>query len=83
VEFHGERDFDQGTYVSRNRKGEIEKCDLLSLSIGIVSTKMRKIESYAQLASIASDIKKSAKMQRGFSIVRDRRIMAHYRAINS
>jgi hypothetical protein len=44
------------------------------LSIGIVSTEVYKIDSYAQLASIATDVKKAAKMKRGASIIRDRRM---------
>ena len=76
-EFHGIRDFEKGFYPSINRKGEKEKFDLLSLSIGIVSTEVSKIDSYAQLASIATEVKKLAKMQTGPAIIRDRRISAH------
>jgi hypothetical protein len=38
---------------------------------------MRKIDSYAQLASVAAEVKKLAKMQKGSSIIRERRIIAH------
>lgn len=76
-ELHGTRDFEKGFYTSINRKGEKEKFDLLSLSIGIVSTEVSKIDSYAQLASIATEVKKLAKMQKGPAIIKDRRISAH------
>ena len=72
-EFHGE-DYRRGFYVSANRKGEPEQFSLLSLSIGIVSTEVCRIESYAQLASIATEVKKAAKSRNGSSIVRDRRM---------
>jgi hypothetical protein len=47
----------------------------LALSIGIVNTEVIKIESYSQLASIACEVKKAAKLQPGSSIARDRRLM--------
>ncbi|MBI3593250.1 MAG: GGDEF domain-containing protein, partial [Nitrospirae bacterium] len=74
-ELHGAEDYKKGAYVSKNRKGEEETFSLLSLSIGIVSTEVYKIESYAQLASIATEVKKAAKMRNGSSIERDRRRM--------
>ncbi len=72
-EFHGPDDFRAGRYNARNRGGELEQFALLSLSIGIVSTDVCRIESYPQLASLATEVKKMAKMRPGFSIVRDRR----------
>jgi len=74
-ELHGMEDYKTGTYISKNRKGDKETFGLLSLSIGIVSTEIYKIESYAQLASIAMEVKKAAKAITGSSIVRDRRMM--------
>ncbi len=74
-EYHGREDFGRGSYKSQNRKGEVEEFDLLSLSIAIVSTEVNKFGSYAELASLASEIKKLAKKQKGFSIVRDRRLL--------
>jgi hypothetical protein len=75
AEYHGTEDFARGSYNSQNRKGEREEFDLLSLSIAIVSTEVNKFSSYAELASLASEIKKLAKKQKGFSIVRDRRLL--------
>lgn len=59
-EFHGE-DFNKSYYVSKNRKGTKEVFPLLSLSCAIVSTEVHIINSYAQLASIAAEIKAEAK----------------------
>lgn len=77
--FHAIEDYNRGYYVSKNRKNEEEIFNLLSLSIGIVSTEVHKIKSFAQLASIATEVKKAAKMQSAAtghsSIVRDRRLM--------
>ncbi|WP_333654859.1 GGDEF domain-containing protein [Dissulfurispira sp.] len=77
--FHKMEDYNRGCYVSKNRKNEEETFNLLSLSIGIVSTEVHKIKSFAQLASIATEVKKAAKMKSASicrsSIVRDRRLM--------
>lgn len=75
TDFHGEEDRRRGNYRARNRRGEIEDFQLLSLSIGIVSTEVNKIDSYPQLASLATEVKKKAKMQTGSSIARDRRLL--------
>ncbi|MBU4490951.1 MAG: EAL and GGDEF domain-containing protein [Euryarchaeota archaeon] len=76
---HDTEDHDKGYYVSKNRRDEEETFNLLSISIGIVSSEVHKIKSFAQLASIATEVKKAAKMQsasrKGSSIVRDRRLM--------
>ncbi|HAK88122.1 MAG: hypothetical protein A2077_02885 [Nitrospirae bacterium GWC2_46_6] len=79
VEFHGLEDCEKGRYASRNRKDEEETFSLLSVSIGIVSTEVYAIGSFAQLASIATEVKKAAKMKAnrngGSAVVRDRRLM--------
>jgi len=78
-EFHGIDDYKNGFYQSKNRKGEDESFNLLSISIGIVSTEVHRIYSYAQLASLAAEVKHVAKthsdLKSGSSIVRDRRLM--------
>lgn len=59
-EFHGD-DFITGYYIAKNRKGEEEVFALLSLSCAIVSNETRLITSYAQLASIAAEVKAETK----------------------
>ncbi len=61
TKLHYPEDIERGYYISKNRKGEVEKFNLLSLSIGIVSTGERQINSYAHIASIASEVKAAAK----------------------
>lgn len=74
--FHGE-DFIKGYYKSKNRKEEEEVFRLLSLTCATVSTKKRKITSYAHLASISSEVKaeakRLAKLEGGSVIFFDRR----------
>jgi diguanylate cyclase (GGDEF)-like protein len=73
--FHDGEDYQAASFTGVNRRGAMEKFGLLSLSIGIVSTEVTSISSYSQLASIACEVKKAAKMQPGFSIIRDRRLL--------
>lgn len=71
--FHTESELANFCYRSRDRKGG-EKCfPLLSLSIAIVSTEKRHFYSYAEMASVASGLKKKAKETAGSIVVRDRR----------
>jgi len=72
--FHGEKDFENGSYTAINRKSEPETFSLLSISIGIVNTLLTPVSSYAQLASLSTEVKKSAKKQQGSSIVINRRM---------
>jgi GGDEF domain-containing protein len=71
--FHGGKDFFAGCYSAVNRKGEEETFGLLSLSIGIVNTRLTPVTSYAQLASISTEVKKAAKKLPGSSVVINRR----------
>ena len=72
--FHGETDFSAGRYSAINRKGERETFGLISISIGIVNTRLTPVGSYAQLASISTEVKKAAKRLPGSSVVINRRI---------
>jgi len=72
--FHGEDDYSAGCYSAVNRKGEQETFGLLSLSIGIVNTRLTPVSSYAQLASISTEVKKAAKKLPGSSVVINRRM---------
>lgn len=74
VRFHTEEENRQGYYFSTDRSGNRQQFGLLSLSIGIVSTEIHHIKSFAEVSSIASDLKKRAKEIPGSVVVRDRRI---------
>jgi diguanylate cyclase (GGDEF)-like protein/PAS domain S-box-containing protein len=66
---HGSNDYVKGSYTSFNRKSELETFSLLSLSTAIITTGQLRISSYAQLASMASEVKKIAKKVKGSSVV--------------
>jgi diguanylate cyclase (GGDEF)-like protein len=74
--FHTEEENRQGYYLSTDRSGNRQQFGLLSLSIGIVSTEIHHIKSFAEVSSIASDLKKRAKEIPGSVVVRDRRSAA-------
>ncbi len=71
--FHTEEECKNGFYCSIDRHGKQDKFGLLSLSIGIVSTEIHHIASFAEVSSLASDLKKRAKKIEGSVIIRDRR----------
>lgn len=77
-ELHGEEDTQKGYYIAKNRKGETETFPLLSIAIAIISTEVTRITSYAQLASVAAEVKKCAKQmsyeKKQSAICRDRRL---------
>ena len=71
--FHTPEECRLGHYSSRDRQGSERRFNLLSLSIGIVSTETYRIGSFAEISSIAGELKKKAKEVAGSAIVRDRR----------
>lgn len=75
-EFHGEREFLNGCYSATDRQGQLRCFSLLSLSIGIVSTEECTVSSYAELAFLASGVKRAAKQKKGSAIVSNRRVAA-------
>ncbi|SHK10680.1 diguanylate cyclase (GGDEF) domain-containing protein [Desulfatibacillum alkenivorans DSM 16219] len=71
--FYPEEVLEKGSYTSKDRKGEQRDFPLLSLSIAIITTQNRVIESYGRLASLASEVKKKAKTIQGNSYYIDQR----------
>ncbi len=72
--WHGSDDHQRGFYVARNRRGDEENYNLLSISIGIVCTEDINARSYGQIASIATEVKKAAKLKEGSAIIKNRRL---------
>jgi len=65
---HG-TDYSKGCYTSFNRNGELDTFSLLSLSVAVICNGQLRISSYPQLASMASEVKKTAKKVKGSSVV--------------
>ena len=56
-----------------NRKGEVQRFPLLSISIGIASTERRIYHHYAEAVAIATEMKAFTKASPGSSWAIDRR----------
>ncbi len=74
VHLHDSEEYQAGHYCSVDRKGRVSEFPLLSLSIAIVSSLNRKYRTYAELASVATEVKKKAKKSPGSIIIKDQRL---------
>lgn len=72
-QFHDSETIQRGYYTSVSRNGQTVRYPVLSLSIAVVSTKQKKINSIGQLAFIASEVKKKVKTCEGSNYFIDRR----------
>ena len=64
---------EEGYLEEVDRTGKKLKYPLMTLSIGIVTNKLRSIKSYPQLAEIAAEVKKRAKELKGSQYIEDKR----------
>ena len=59
--FYSSADLAKNGILTKNRQGVMQFFPLMRLSIGVVNTLTRPIHHYAQLASVASEVKRRAK----------------------
>jgi diguanylate cyclase (GGDEF)-like protein len=59
--FYNETDRKNGYIIAKDRKGEVQKIPLLSVSIGVVTNEYRNIEHVAQIGEIGAELKTHAK----------------------
>ena len=71
--FYNEADRQKGYIIAHDRKGNKEKVSLLSISIGVVTNKSRKIKHVAEIAEIGAELKGYAKSQEGNTYIKDQR----------
>ena len=67
------RERDQGFVEIENRRGEVERFPLVSVTIAMVETARYDIEHVAMLNDVVAELKKLGKQQPGSVIIRDRR----------
>lgn len=72
-EFYRPRDRKKGYIQSFDRRGNLQKFPLMSISISIVTNEQRKIKHHGKIAQIAAELKKYAKTFEGSVFVKDRR----------
>ncbi|MFH1678658.1 MAG: response regulator [Candidatus Omnitrophota bacterium] len=71
--FYNEEDRKKGYIVSKNRKGEEENFELLSISIGAVTNESRELSHIAELSEIGAELKRYAKSAEGNTYIKDKR----------
>jgi len=71
--FYNETDRKNGYIVSHDRQGNPQKIPLISISIGIVTNEVRKIEHVAQIGEIGAELKSYAKKLERSNYVKDQR----------
>jgi diguanylate cyclase (GGDEF)-like protein len=72
---YDEVDRAQGFIEVTNRRGELQRFPLLSVSIGIASTEMRRFLHYAEAVAVATEMKSFTKAAAGSSWAIDRRVL--------
>jgi diguanylate cyclase (GGDEF)-like protein len=72
-ELYDSEDRDRGYIEVTNRRGELQRFPVLTLSIGVASTEKRRFDHYAQAVAIATEMKQFTKAASGSSWAVDRR----------
>jgi len=72
--FYNETDRKNGYITGKDRKGEIQKIPLLSVSIGVVTNEYRSIEHVAQIGEIGAELKAHAKRMERSNYLVDKRL---------
>ncbi len=70
---YNEQDRRAGYYFGKDRRGQLHRVPLMTLSIGIVTNQHRKFAHPAQVSELATEMKSFAKTQPGSVYVVDRR----------
>jgi PleD family two-component response regulator len=69
----GEEDVKRGYFEVRNRQGDIARVSLMSITIALVVSTENKIDHFAEINDIASELKKYGKNVKGSVVIRERR----------
>jgi len=70
---YNEQDRRAGYYFGKDRRGQLHRVPLMTLSIGVVTNENRKFTHPAQVSELATEMKSYAKTQPGSVFVVDRR----------
>ena len=71
--FYAREDVLRGYFEAQNRKGQLERFPLISISIAVVTNEHRTLRSVGEVSRVATEIKKLAKSKSGNSYVVDQR----------
>jgi diguanylate cyclase (GGDEF)-like protein len=78
-DFYSNEDRERGGYLSEDRQGKKVFYPLISLSLGVVKSRLNQYYSHHQISIAASEAKKQAKKIHGNSLFVDRRMDADLR----
>jgi len=70
---YNEQDRRAGYYFGKDRRGQLHRVPLMTLSIGVVTNQHRRFAHPAQVSELATEMKSYAKTQSGSVFVVDRR----------
>lgn len=73
-EFYKKEDRKRGYIISKDRKGEIQKFPIMTVSIGVVTNEQRKLKHVGQISALGAELKHYAKSFVGSNYSKDRRI---------
>jgi diguanylate cyclase (GGDEF)-like protein len=76
AQFYEREDLERGYVEVEDRRGELQKMPLVSVSVGVASTERRQFNHYVEAVNIATEMKTYAKRQPGSSFAMDRRTAA-------
>jgi len=71
--FYSEEDRKKGFIKGKDRRGNIVKSSLLTISIGVVTNTKRNITHVAEIGEIGAELKEYAKLKEGNTYIIDRR----------
>ena len=71
--FYDKADSERGYIEVKNRRGELQRFPMLTISVGIATTENRVYEHYAEAVAIATEMKQFTKAAAGSSWAIDRR----------
>ncbi|MDD4910641.1 MAG: response regulator [Candidatus Omnitrophica bacterium] len=72
--FYEKEDREKGFIMAKDRKGTVQKIPLLSISIGVVTNKARKISHVGQISEIGAELKSYAKSLERSNYIVDKRV---------
>jgi diguanylate cyclase (GGDEF)-like protein len=76
AQFYEREDLQHGYVEVEDRRGELRRMPLVSVSVGVASTERRQFNHYVEAVNVATEMKTYAKRQAGSSFAIDRRSIA-------
>ena len=74
--FYSKQDLETGYILERDRRGELVKYPIMTISLAGVTNQFRPIATYGELTNIAIEVKHKAKEAKRSNFLLDRRITA-------